>query len=266
MTVEVFDMNQNKFNSLKNWFFGYASGFHSGNSENDYAIKLKQEHTERVCQNIVTLGIALGLDSPELILAETMALFHDIGRFKQYIEYGTFNDRSSDNHARIGLRQIAAHSVFSGIIKREKYLITNAIAWHNSARIPENKDKETLFFIRLLRDADKLDIWKIFMDYYHDRRQNSAIVLDLPDHDGFSNNIIDAIRSCKIARMEDMKSLNDFKLLQISWVFDLNFTPSFKIVKDLGYVEKIEAFLPKTNEIIDTVKFAREYVAKMLQS
>ena len=36
--------------------------------------------------------------------------------------------------------------------------------------------------MRLLRDADKLDIWKLFIDYYNEREKNhsSAVELGLP--------------------------------------------------------------------------------------
>ena len=92
--------------------------------------------------------------------------------------------------------------------------------------------------MRLLRDADKIDIWKVVIDYYHkrDKNPNSIVEIGLPDNPVFSQKIIEALNKSRIARMQDLKTLNDFKLLQISWVFDLNFIPSFKAVKSRKYI------------------------------
>jgi hypothetical protein len=57
-----------------------------------------------------------------------------------------------------------------------------------------------------------------------------------------------------------MATLNDFKLLQISWVFDLNFGPTFRAVHDRRYIEKIAANLPRTQEISEVVAIVQGYV------
>jgi len=60
--------------------------------------------------------------------------------------------------------------------------------------------------------------------------------------------------------MQDLKTLNDFKLLQIGWVYDLNFVPSFQIVKKKKYLEKLEEALPQSKEIKEAVKLAHNHV------
>jgi hypothetical protein len=201
-----------------------------------------------------------------MILAEIMGLFHDVGRFKQYAVYGTFKDVDSENHAMLGLRQMAAHKVLSGCTRDEKRWITKAIAFHNTMKIPEDQDERTLFFIRLLRDADKLDIWRVFIDYYkvRDKQVNAAVEIGLPDDPAFSPSVIAALKNGRFARIQDLKTFNDFKLLQISWVFDLNFIPSFRAVKERAYIEKIEATLPHSKEITAAVKQAHDFVESRL--
>ncbi len=87
--------------------------------------------------------------------------------------------------------------------------------------------------MRLIRDADKLDIWKVVTNYYaeRDRQRNVAIELDLPDTPVCSQNVIDLLNSRRFIRMRDLKTLDDFKLMQIGWAFDLNFAPSFRELK-----------------------------------
>jgi hypothetical protein len=259
-------MNREDLNHLKSWFADYVAGFYTNDPGDIYAIRLKEKHTERVCENIIMLGNALGLSDQEMILSETMALFHDIGRFKQYVVYGTFNDLVSENHAKLGLREMAKHNVLAVCTKDEKRWITKAVAYHNTASIPKDEDEKTLFYIRLLRDADKLDIWKVVIDHYiePDKRPNSILEIGLTHDPACSPQILAAIREGRLVLMQNLKTLNDFKLLQISWVFDLNFVPSFQAVKTREYIEQIAATLPHSKEITEAVSHARDYVNRHL--
>lgn len=259
-------MKPEDFKQWIKWFKVYVSGFLTENPDDNHAIRLKEEHTYRVCGNITLLSKKLGLSPGDILLAKTMALFHDLGRFKQYRRYGTFNDRASQNHAELGVAEIALHDVLSVCRQSESELITSAIAYHNAAALPEGQEERTLFFTRLLRDADKLDIWRVFCDYYRQRRQrpgeapNQTIELGLPDLPTCSPAVVAALQEGRYARMEDLRTLNDFKLLQISWVYDLNFQPAFKVLQKRGYIEQIAATLPATEELSASVKQAQAFI------
>ena len=259
-------MNSYLVDSLTYWFSCYVSRFYTNDSEYNRPINLKEEHTKRVCGNIIMIGNELGLSREDLITAEIIALFHDVGRFRQYEIYHTFVDALSENHAKLGLRQIGIHKVFSGLPKNRKIFISKAIAYHNAAFLPECEDKKTLLFMKLIRDADKLDIWKVFLDYYRENRPSDAIVLGLPDKPSFSEKVIESIRMRKFAKMKDLKTLNDFKLLQVSWVFDINFIPSFRAIKNNNYIGMIEETLPKSQEITDALNIARVHVDSNLMT
>jgi len=77
---------------FKRWFADYVSTYYSDDSVGNRTIKLKEEHTQRVCREMVTIGLTLDLLAEDLLLDETMALFHDLGRFPQYATYHTFQD------------------------------------------------------------------------------------------------------------------------------------------------------------------------------
>ncbi len=259
-------MNPKDLEYLKAWFETYVVGFYTDDPIHNSTIRLKEKHTEHVCRNMKLLGNALGLSDQEMVLAETMGLFHDIGRFKQYAVYGTFRDAESENHALLGLRELAAHDVLAGCTRDEKKCITKAIACHNIPEIPVSENGKTLLFIRLLRDADKLDIWRVFIDYYkaRDKHPNPVVEIGLPDDPFFSPKVVAALNEDRFVRIKDLKTSNDFKLLLISWVFDLNFAYSFQMVKDRKYIEKIEAILPPSEKISAAVKHAYDYVARHL--
>lgn len=255
-------MNPDDLTHFKTWFADYVSGYYTDDRVRNNNIKLKEEHTTWVCKDIVMLGEALHLAADDILLAETMALFHDIGRFRQYVTYGTFKDSSSENHAGLGLRELDGHRVLSVCSDTEQMLITKAIGYHNVRVLPEDEDERCLFFARLLRDADKLDIWRVFIDYYdrRDEEPDSTIVLGLPNNETCSPAIVNCLQEQRTADLKDMATLNDFKLLQISWVFDLNFKPTFRAVQDRRYIEKIAATLPQTREIEQLVAIVQAYL------
>jgi hypothetical protein len=261
-------MNRNDLAHLKKWFADYVAGFYTDHPADNSTISLKEKHTEHVCENMILLGKASGLSDEEMVLTETMALFHDVGRFKQYAVYGTFKDADSENHALLGIRELAAHNVLDVCTKEEKKWITKAIANHNAITIPEKENGKSLFFIRLLQDADKLDIWRVFIDYYNtrDEQPNPVVEFGLPDDPSFSPQVLSAFSEERFVLFKDLRTVNDFKLLLLSWVFDLNFNFSIQLVKDRRYIEKIEAILPDSLETKKVLKHIHDYMDRYLDA
>ena len=91
-------------------------------------------------------------------------------------------------------------------------------------------------------------------DYYESiLNENNVLELDLPDlPEILEQNFLD-IESGLLIKKENLRTQNDFKLMQISWLFDVNFERTFEIIKDRCYLEKIFEFLPK-NEKINKIK------------
>lgn len=258
-------MNADTLTQLKEWFVQYVSGYYTGQSEHGRNIRLKEDHTHRVCQNILLLCSSLNLPLTDSCLAEAISIFHDIGRFEQYHRYQTFNDIKSENHAYLGLQVMAKHRVLSGRDLQDRRTLTRAIAYHNAATLPDHAPERELMFMKLIRDADKLDIWKVVIDYYRERsvNPNKTIEWDLPDSSECSPKALDALREGRFARIQDMKTLNDFKLLQISWAFDLNFKKSFQILRDRQYIERIAETLPVFPEVTDAIGRVFRHIQKM---
>ncbi len=259
-------MRDKDLTELKRWFTDYVAGFYSNDATCNFSFDLKEKHTKRVCRNIIMLCRELNLDAQDTLIAETIALLHDIGRFKQFAIYRTFKDSASENHAALGIREIAKACVLTGFTKKEKKIIIKAVAFHNAAKIPADKDKKSVLFMRLIRDADKLDIWKVVTEYYHrkDKRPNPVLENDLPDDPVCSKKVIESLNLNNIVDIKEIKTLCDLKLLQISWVFDLNFLPAFKETGKHRFIDKIEKTLPKTPQIAKAIQNARDYVNKKI--
>ncbi|MGB9499051.1 MAG: HD domain-containing protein [Dissulfuribacterales bacterium] len=256
-------MNQKNISGLKKWFDDYVNGYYTDDPAVNRAIKLKKDHTLRVCRNIKMLGNKLNISEKDMMFAEVIALLHDIGRFEQFAVYGTFKDATSVNHARLGLKVIEQHHLLSTCDHREQEIAIAAVAHHNAIALPKDKNDSSLFFMKLIRDADKLDIWKVVTDYYsnQDRGRNKTLELDLSVDPEYSPEVLLALNEKKIIRMEKLKTLNDFKLLQLSWVYDLNFSFSFETLLEHGYIDRIAASLPQTDEIVSMVRQVLKHAA-----
>jgi len=252
---------------FKKWFSGYCKSFYTANIEDQKNISLKEEHTFNVCKNMIEIAKGLALSEDQTILAETAALFHDVGRFPQYAKYRTFRDSISVNHGILGAQTLIEEKILEKLPEDEKELIIRSVKFHNAFSIPKKEKEDIVFFIKLVRDADKLDIWRVFLEYYEGPEDSkaSAVGLGLPDIPEYTPDILSCIYKKKIVALSKIKTLNDFKLLQLSWIFDLNFIPSFQLLNERNYIDRIISNLPQTDEIQHIFLFLKEYVDKKLQ-
>jgi hypothetical protein len=119
-----------------------------------------------------------------------------------------------------------------------------------------------LLFVRLIRDADKLDIWRVFIEYYEApiEERASAVTLGLLDLPKYSESVLSCINEKRVASLSTLKTLNDFKLMQLSWIYDLNFAPTFALLEERNYIQRIASTLPLTDEIRSAAERLTDYV------
>jgi len=130
-------MHTEDLDFFKKWFLEYVCQFSSSDYFTQYNIKRKIEHTGRVCENILLLAKSEKIGEEGNRLAETLALFHDLGRFEQFMRYKTFVDSESENHAILGVKILERMRILSHLKPKEKYLILKAVEYHNRLEIPE---------------------------------------------------------------------------------------------------------------------------------
>ncbi len=249
---------------LRHWFSSYVAGFYTGEAELDRVYALKKNHTARVCMTVRRLGKALKLSPGKLLLAEAAGLLHDVGRFPQYSRYRTFRGRDSENHGRLGLRVINRHGLLSVFSPAERRQIAQAVAYHNAAHLPPLADATALFLLKLLRDADKLDIWKLVIGHYSGRGRTPAAVteFELSGNGLCSPAVLAALHGGRVVSIDAVRSVCDVKLLYISWVFDLNFPVSFRETLRGLYVDRLAASLPLSPEVRSAVQLARDHAIR----
>ncbi|HIJ82379.1 MAG TPA: HD domain-containing protein [Desulfuromonadales bacterium] len=255
-------MNKSQLNHLIHWFDRYVEPFLDTDEEGAKNIRLKIEHTRKVCEAMALLSSGENLSENDLYIASAVALLHDVGRFPQYQRWRTFRDSESDNHARMAINVILDEQILAGIELSEQLLIEEAVRFHNLLVPPAGIKSPTRRFINLIRDADKLDIWRIFAELLAEppEERASAVTLGLPDlPEMVSDTCVAALNSRTVVRLDSTTCFNDFKLLQISWVYDLNSATSRRILLERGYIPALAATLPERPDI-------REAVAKALDS
>ena len=254
-----------EFAGLKTWFDKYVNEFYKYGDDFRKNIKLKYDHSIRVGQEVLLLSEKTGLEQFKIPTAHTIALFHDVGRFYQLEKYGTYADKDSDDHAKIGLEIIHKYGVFDFADPKTKVLMLTAISYHNKMAIPGNINGETLRFCKLIRDADKLDILNVCLDYWENTAErNTVLELSLKDAPGYSKAVFDSVFSGEIARITDMQTINDFKLLQLGWLYDINFNETLQIMKERNYPGRMLHTLPNDCQIRSLEKKIENYLLKRI--
>ncbi|MBF0515695.1 MAG: HD domain-containing protein [Nitrospirae bacterium] len=251
--------------NFKKWFSDFCLSYHVDNIEDQRNITLKEKHTKQVCANMVEIAQAhLGSDN-EVLLAEAIALFHDTGRFPQYAKYKTFKDAVSINHGLLGAETLLSQQILTNLPAQEQHLILQCVKYHNAYKIPHSQTDETVIFLKMIRDADKLDIWEVFIELFSlpPQERASAATLGFLDTAGYSDRLIKCIYDNTMGNLKDVKSLNDYKILLLSWIFDINYEKSFSLIGGRDYIARFSEFLPQNDEIRQITAELATYVSKM---
>lgn len=242
--------------AFRRWFADYTEEFLSGSSEDRRNVVLKIEHTRHVCENAIAIALAEDLHDADLLMAETAALFHDIGRFPQYRQFRTFRDSASVNHGKLGAEVLSEEQVLLALPAEEQRQIRDVVLFHNAFALAGMEDRQALRLLKIVRDADKLDIWRVFaeLDSLPEDEKASAAMLGLPDVPICSAGVLSAIAERRMATLSDVASVADFRLMQLSWVFDLNFPVSFRILKEQGHLLQLTAALPRSDSVMAAIE------------
>ncbi|MFP4477133.1 MAG: HD domain-containing protein [Desulfatibacillaceae bacterium] len=246
------------------WFDGYSSTFFSGDPELDANIDLKIEHTLRVVDEITDLARSEGIRGEFLSMARMAALFHDVGRFEQYRRYRTFSDHASANHAMLSLRALREQGILKILSPKDRAALVYAVAHHNRPTAPLAGRPSKLLLARLLRDADKLDIYRVVTSHYRERgnEPDGAVVHNLPNDRRVSPAIEADLVGGRTVRVENLETVDDFKLLPVGWVFDIHFDHAFRAVVERGHLATLRSLLPDTARVARIFAVVDEHVRR----
>jgi len=208
-------------------------------------LDLKFKHSKRVSLICSEIADSMGWDEyGDSWLAHTAGLLHDVGRFPQYSKYGTFFDSVSVDHGDLGAEIISREFDWEGIPENFRENVISAVKFHNKKLVPTDIKLGAYKWSCLVRDADKIDIFRMV----EERIDKGTIFEMLPRHqpaEGLSSDLVEEIRKTGSGSYSNASSLQDYRLIQLTWGCDLNFPVSVATIKEEKIIERIrEDLLP----------------------
>jgi len=242
---------------IRKEFETYTKSFLNNNKKFNQHIELKRFHTKKVCENILDISRSLQMDQQQLNFAELLAYMHDIGRFEQYKKHHTFNDSESENHAEIAIQVIKERNILKFLDQEQINTIYQAIRNHNIRRVPKNKGPITDFYSRLLRDSDKLDIWRLNIEMNIMYKIQDG---PLPEKYNIPSGFIEIYKEYRPLSIDMAKDFYDTIIFRLSWIFDLNFKRSFELMKERDITDKLLKKVPPSVELEQIRKLTYDYL------
>lgn len=245
----------------------------------DEKISLKVKHTYRVAALCDRIARSLKLPDYDIDLAWAVGLLHDVGRFEQIRNFGTFSDADSIDHAHYavsilfdegkledylgnGNPCVCQYIKDGGAGKKYGYesldIIKKAIWNHSAYKIEEGLSERTVLFCNIIRDADKLDIFKVVNDTPLESMYN--IDKNEIPYSEISSEVMQALREKHAVLRSLKKTPADYMAGYIALVFELVFPESFCIAKEQGYLENIMDFKTENDKTKVQIKEIKEIV------
>ena len=249
--------------NFRRWFDAYVNRFFGEDEYVNVHLRLKHEHTQRTCEETLRLADPLALDDDQKRVAEVIALFHDVGRFPQFAEYRTFDDTKSVDHGRLAVEILCREGVLAALRRQERQWVETAIEHHGRKAIPADLRGRTLLFAKLIRDADKLDIFRVVLEKYRLFREDPAgcpLEIPFPDPPEYSPEVMQSVLNGQLVEYPHVRTLNDVILCRIGWVYDMNFAASLVHVRQRGIFDQLFDSLPQTADVARLKTCVRKYI------
>lgn len=195
-------------------------------------IELKIKHTFRVMRLCEEIAYKLDLNEEEVRVAKIIGLLHDIGRFEQWKKYQTYRDLDSVDHADLGVKILKKNNYLRKYIEDEKYddIILKSIKYHNKYKLPKNLSNKELLFVNLIRDADKIDILRLYTI--------KGIELEL-DNNAFSDEVFNSLLKGKEISRKAITNKTDRLSISLGFIYGINYRCSLEYLRDKKYFDTI---------------------------
>lgn len=228
----------------------------------NFRVSRKLDHILRVAKISKKLATKLELTEEQIQLAELIGLLHDIGRFQQYQLFHAntssivLDTTTQYNHGEAGVEILKKDNYIRKYIQDPKYdeIILTAVYEHNRYQITEGLTKEKELFSKIIRDADKLDIFYEAIFVYWQKPEDIQEI----EKGALSPKMLEDFYQHKLADNQNRTSRTDQILRFASFLFDINFSCTLEEIKQKNYITSmIDRFhyqLPETKQEMEKVK------------
>lgn len=207
-------------------------------NQEELGFELKVVHTYHVVANASKLSKKLNLSEEDVQLAELIGLLHDIGRFEELNFLKQFDSVGFD-HASYGVKMLFEENLIREFLFDNQYdtFIKNAINNHSRLTIENNLDERSLLHAKIIRDADKLDNFRVKKE----EKIEAIFPGKVKEKQEFENSTISdkvyiSVLNRKCVDIKDRKTPLDYWICVLAFLFDLNFKESYEIVKENDFI------------------------------
>ncbi len=238
-------MNTQTLKILSKRFREYVARFRT-DGELHPMHQLKLEHSIRVSADARAIAEGMGWVPEEINLAEAVGLFHDVARFPQFQKYGSFSDADTVDHGDLGVETLRNEQLLEGVAEEPRELILHSVQYHNKKDLPCTLTVHEEKHLRLIRDADRLDIFfvcwhSIHSGHIHDHPE---IAMGIDFNGPPTPEVLERFERGEAIDYRSMKSMADRFVLQLSWMYDLSYDASKRLVRERGILDKFLGVLP----------------------
>ncbi len=206
---------------------------------NNISTQSKITHTYHVMSDSEKIANALNLNNADVELAKLIGLLHDIGRFDEIKILGQM-DASKFNHAEHGVEILFNNDFIRKFISTNEFdeIIKFSILNHNKFEIEKTNDDRKLLFAKIIRDADKLDNFRVKST--NDKLSMSPKLIDsVLEQDVISEDVLKTFYSKSTILTSDRKTALDIWISYLAFIFDFNYKYPVEIIKEKGYIDTI---------------------------
>lgn len=235
--------------------------------KSDLGFELKIVHTYHVAENAKEIAEKLNLSKEDIELAELIGILHDIGRFEELKITKELNSVKFD-HAGHGSKMLFEKDMIRKFIEDSQYdsIIKKAIENHSRLEIEKNLDERTLLHSKIIRDADKIDNYRVKkeekIEAIFPKRVNK---IEDMEESKLSDIVYNTILDKKCVDIHARVTPLDFWVCILAFAFDLNFAVSYKIIKENEYINVlIDRFEYKDKETKSRMENIRKIVSEFI--
>ena len=189
-------------------------------------------------------------------------MLHDIGRFEQIRRYNTFVDSQSVDHAKLsadllfneGLLQLLPVT----LTQKEKQILEKAIRTHSAYRLDPSFTEEELTYCDILRDADKVDIFRVNCD------TPKEDIYNVTTEELVTSPVSKSVKYCFDCKTAVMRSLRkypaDYIVGHICLYFELVYPVSRELAREQGYLDQLLSFESKNPDTRSWFAYMRSHI------
>ena len=238
-------ITQDELNLLETRFRNFTDRYRKNGTLHPM-MQLKLEHSARVAADARAIATGSGWTGNEINLAEAVGLLHDTARFPQFKQYRTFSDADSVDHGDLGAQTLEKENLLEGLKDETRALILHSVQYHNKKDLPRTLTAHEEKHLRLIRDADRMDIffvcWEVVASgQIHDHPE---MMMGVEFTGPPSDAVLDQFERGKSIDYKTIKTMADRFVLQLSWMHDLSYDASKRLVLERGILDKFIDVLP----------------------